>query len=591
MADHKLREDVENMKNILFDLREWRKTFDSQGSPDEVRATIASLRQELDALKASVTPREERNGTQEGLGLGVAVSFTPTPRSPHSPRAGNSPRSSVVNVENKPSLHKQPRQDKTGMSPEQQQEFKKQQLFVNALQDRIKDLESKMVAAQDRIMFEGQRIEDLAEREEIVDNDLSTAIDKIEFTLSEKVANQREEVKKIAGDIPEPINYDPFNYGEAFKGETVDFEARQRCFQLKLLLHGLQRSLDLLKNSITVSNSIDLGYQVVRMDQLLHGTGFGNMETSDEADEVMLIEQIKTRQPGLQTFPKTEMFQTDQEGKRKWSITNTIMQTMYRLETELAALQRSSGLSDVSNSHKALKDIQSEMKSLKTLKLEEKDVQKILSKLKHGAESASMERDKRIPKTDEFVSKETFTKVVHNLNNSVDKLLKHFKGLESSLTGPSSSAAIKQKYTNARQGITQKNTDARQKAKMSCLSCNGAISGCTTEGVTTNIPVMPKLSPKAKHDRIKYQYWFNRAFTVGMNGMSEEFHVPGMYESSALLAKQTNLNKTDFLETKQQAKCEKHPHYIRGTDGKLYFAEKRIEIKETENAKTNNDKL
>ena len=51
--------------------------------------------------------------------------------------------------------------------------------------------------------------------------ELYTCLEAINTSLSEKIALQKVEVQKIAGDTPKPINYDPFNYGEAYAGDLV----------------------------------------------------------------------------------------------------------------------------------------------------------------------------------------------------------------------------------------------------------------------------------------------------------------------------------------------------------------------------------
>ena len=54
-----------------------------------------------------------------------------------------------------------------------------------------------------------------------------------------------------------------------------DFQARKRITELKLLVQGLQSALLQMRDSMKVSPSIDLGYKVVRLDQLVESTGFG----------------------------------------------------------------------------------------------------------------------------------------------------------------------------------------------------------------------------------------------------------------------------------------------------------------------------
>ncbi|GFO06488.1 hypothetical protein PoB_003299300 [Plakobranchus ocellatus] len=252
-----------------------------------------------------------------------------------------------------------------GMSAEQMQEFKKQTLQIAAAQQKLKDLE---------------------ECEHV--KELYACIDAINTTLSEKIALQKVEVQKIAGDQPKPINYDPFNYGEAYAGDLVDFQARKRITELKLLMQGLQAALLQMRDSMKVSPSIDLGYKVVRLDQLVGSTGFGQKVQNGEVapDEVLLVEQTRERFPGKVDYPRKSMNQISEEMESKWAITDSIMQTMYRLEMELGEIQKIVDRTGMSGGSKVIEEVQQNIKQLKEKQIDIKAVKRLIEDSKESAQ-------------------------------------------------------------------------------------------------------------------------------------------------------------------------------------------------------------
>ena len=54
-----------------------------------------------------------------------------------------------------------------------------------------------------------------------MDKEHHKALDIVTSEISEKIAKQRLELQKVTDGQPETVNYDPFNYGEAYNGDTI----------------------------------------------------------------------------------------------------------------------------------------------------------------------------------------------------------------------------------------------------------------------------------------------------------------------------------------------------------------------------------
>ncbi|RUS74427.1 hypothetical protein EGW08_017821, partial [Elysia chlorotica] len=229
--------------------------------------------------------------------------------------------------------------------------------------------------------------------------ELYACIDTINTSLGEKIALQKVEVQKIAGDTPKPINYDPFNYGEAYAGDLVDFQARKRISELKLLVQGLQAALIQMKDSMKISPNIDLGFQVVRLDQLVGSTGYAQKVKDGEVgpDEVLLVEQSKERIPGKVEYPRKSMNQLTADMESKWSITDSIMQTMYRLEMELGDIQKMIDNSGMSSGSKVIEEVQQSIKVLKDKQIDMKTVKRLIEDSREA--SMSIMANRRISST------------------------------------------------------------------------------------------------------------------------------------------------------------------------------------------------
>ncbi|BFZ00641.1 hypothetical protein BsWGS_03680 [Bradybaena similaris] len=459
-----------------------------------------------------------------------------------------------------------------GMSTEQLQEFKKQTLQINGLQQKMKDLESKLTDAIANIKKGNERAGEMEEKSVENVKDLYSTIDQINNSLSEKIAQQRVEMQKIAGDTPKAINYDPFNYGEAYTGDFVDFQSRKRITEIKLLLQGLQAAMNSLRESVKVSPAVDLGYKVVRLDQLLAGSGFQEAIASGEAshDDVVVITQPTAREPGRVEMPRKEMFQTSEDMESKWAITDSIMQTMYRLEIELSELQKQVGASNSAGHGKAMEDWHASIRQIKEKQLDVKMVKRMIE----DANIMSAPSRNRQPSVDfrsqrdDAVSRATVDDSsrpnIKNLQMTVERILTRLKALESSCqTRPA--AAIKK----------VKAGDKRSR----CLSCDAGIDSNYAYKTSKNVPrsdLYDPATPKSMQALVKLparlRYVISRTYTIDTcNVTTDLYSIPRPCGASyavywpvtdAKLAKQKLPEAAFPMETKR--------NFIRGADGHYY---------------------
>ncbi|XP_012941503.1 uncharacterized protein LOC101857427 [Aplysia californica] len=483
-----------------------------------------------------------------------------------------------------------------GMTPEQQAEFKKQTLLVNTLQQKVKDLEAKLSEANNAIGAGEERTNELAEKEEELGKDIYANIDHINNSLSEKIAKQRVEVQKLAGDQPKPINYDPFNYGEAYGGDLVDFQARKRIIELKLLLQGLQTTMTQMKDSIKVSPSIDLGYKVVRMDQLLATTGFDKAAKSGEVtkDDVAVISQSAVREAGKVDYPRKEMFQTDEDNESKWTITDSIMQTMYRLETELGNLQTMMGTSDVSSTAKALEEINTSLKNLKETKLDLKAARRLLQEMKSDTDitevkKSATESQARGPDPSMFVTKDKFQAVVRSLTVTSEALLKRISTMESQWQEVPGSAVGKGSPTGK-----------------SCLSCDRQVDRSNERTTDSNLPVLGEFSCMARSqtgtspDRNppKLRYMLDKGYEISVNNeVVDVYRVPRPCGAANAARSQGRPHGvpadgvTKPYNVPDVIPAVSGSYYIKGLDGKLYVGDRQFSQEKWEEERRKRGKL
>ena len=444
--------------------------------------------------------------------------------------------------------------------------MKKQQLIITSLQNRIKELEGRVLENQETVMKGENRISGIAEKEIIDVAEANLRIDKVDREVSEKIALQREEMKKLARDIPEPMNYDPFNYGEAFRGEVVDFESRRRITELKFLLNGLQESFKKFVNNNPGHSTVDLGYKIIRLDELLEATQFAAKRKTGEvaSEEVMVVGPNRRGDPAAQAFcNKREMFQSKSELMKPATDTNAIMQTVFRLELEIAELQKTQKRADTTQVQKHLDVIQTDVTWLKNTILSRHDVENLVGK----AENMMFASKDSISIQEDFVHKEVFGRTVGRLREALHKLQKEFHEKITNPQIPSQSAGSKVK---AKQGTSNQ--------EISCLSCNRPASHAQSPAKTTNIPLMPKFPGKSHQDRMKSRLIVNKGYQIGVNGYLQEFSVPSAAVAS--MSQSVKLFTSQELEappnklSKSGVMCS---HFVRGCDGKMYVADKKTE--------------
>ncbi|XP_055869202.1 uncharacterized protein LOC106051385 isoform X1 [Biomphalaria glabrata] len=463
-----------------------------------------------------------------------------------------------------------------GMTAEQLQDFKKMTLQINAMQQKIKDLENKLSETLSGIKKGTERADEMEEKGNETIKDIYKCIDLINNSLSEKIAQQKVEVQKIAGDTPKPINYDPFNYGEAYGGDIVDFQARRRIIEIKLLLQGLQASMNQLRDSVRVSPSIDLGYKVVRLDQLIASSGFGKAIQKGEAthEDALLVSNSKTREPGKVDYPKKEIFQVTDDMESSWAITDSIMQTMFRLEMELGELQKAVGQSDLSGNTKILEDLQSSIKQVRDKATDIKTVKRIvedaLMNKAHNQLSVFEKKSQIIDSSGSTavlasVSKAKFEQQIKSLSSTLNTVDQRLAKIESHLEKRPNSAAIKGNVETA------------------CLACDREIELPNTPLVSSLPnpgsfnPTLPR-DPKMYQTPTKLRYVLNRSYDVETSRDKHDvYSMPrpvgaGYAQFWPMIGSSQNKARSPSLDDRRIIISDSI--FIQGYDGKLYKADK-----------------
>ncbi|CAG5125669.1 unnamed protein product, partial [Candidula unifasciata] len=459
-----------------------------------------------------------------------------------------------------------------GMSTEQLQEFKKQTLQINGLQQKMKDLEAKLTEAIANIKKGNEKASEMEEKSVENVKDLYSTIDQINNSLSEKIAQQRVEMQKIAGDTPKAINYDPFNYGEAYTGDFVDFQARKRITEIKLLLQSLQAAMNSLRESVKVSPAVDLGYKVVRLDQLLAATGFKEAIETGEAshDDVLVISQPTSREPGRIEMPRKEMFQTTEDMESKWAITDSIMQTMYRLEIELGELQKLHGSSDASGFGKAFEELHHTIRQVKDRQLDVKTVKRliddcVLMSMPARARQPSVDFK---PQREEVMSRmalEESARPLKNLQGVVEGILKRLKELETNYQIRPSAAIKKLKKGDKR---------------AACLSCDTGIDPNYVYKTSRQVPRGDLYEPSVAKNLqalvkmpARSQYVISRTYAIDTSNVTSDLYViprpcGASYTVYWPVIDSKPLSKP--LQPEIKVSLETKRNFIRGRDGHYY---------------------
>ncbi|CAL1547932.1 unnamed protein product [Lymnaea stagnalis] len=468
-----------------------------------------------------------------------------------------------------------------GMTAEQLQDFKKMTLQINALQQKIKDLENKLTDASSNIKKGTERADEMEEKENESIKDIYKCMDQINNSLSEKIAQQKVEVQKIAGDTPKPINYDPFNYGEAYGGDVVDFQARRRILEIKLLLQGLQSSMAQLRDSVKVSPSIDLGYKIVRLDQLIASSGFGKAIQKGDAthEDVLVVSNSKVRIPGKVDYPKKEIFQVTDDMESNWAITDSIMQTMYRLEMELGDLQKVVGSSDLSTNTKLLEELQASIKHVKEKAVDVKTVKRLIEDTQANKPHAPLPFEKKSQITEcgasqtnlSNISKAKFDNHIKTLTTSVHSLMERLGKIEMYLEKRPGSASSKRNAKN-------------QLMEIACLSCDREVElpNQTEPPVPHSSYFNPTISPripKAVFSPPRLRYLLHRNYKIDTEGL-DVYTIPrpmgGGY--TQYWPKSTHLGHHKQFETivPQAPLTRTENTFIQGCDGRLYKADTNL---------------
>ncbi|KAK3780581.1 hypothetical protein RRG08_037519 [Elysia crispata] len=461
-----------------------------------------------------------------------------------------------------------------GMTPEQLQEFKKQTLQIAAVQQKLKELETKLTEASMFIKKTQEKSADMEEKEAENVKELYACIEAINTSLGEKIALQKVEVQKIAGDTPKPINYDPFNYGEAYAGDLVDFQARKRITELKLSVQGLQAALLQMRDSMKVSPTIDLGYKVVRLDQLVGSTGFGQKVQGGEVapDEVLLVEQSKDRVPGRVEFPKKTMNQTSPEMESNWAITDSIMQTMYRLEMELGEVQKIIDSTGMSSGSKVIEDVQQSIKQLKDKQIDTKAVKRLIedSTLSIGSSRKSTTGATLRGALPQLLS-ETETASISS-TKKIEHAVRNMQTTVNSLSRKVSNTLAKQTMPSVTAAVTKKQTRGKQ-----CLSCDRPVKPDSLDVTQPTLPMYPYFSPTGWSPRVKgpiqRQLALNRVYAMELSRSTPDtYTVPrpcgGGYTEYWPLPK--SFDPFRFQTLYESPSIMSDTKYIKGTDGHHY---------------------
>ncbi|KAH9514698.1 hypothetical protein Btru_023330, partial [Bulinus truncatus] len=437
---------------------------------------------------------------------------------------------------------------------------------------------NKLTEAVSGIKKGTERADDMEEKGNETIRDIYKCIDQINNSLSEKIAQQKVEVQKIAGDTPKPINYDPFNYGEAYGGDIVDFQARRRIIEIKLLLQGLQASMNQLRDSVRVSPSIDLGYKVVRLDQLIASSGFGKAIQKGEAthEDALVVSNSKIREPGKVDYPKKEIFQVTDDMESSWAITDSIMQTMYRLEMELGELRKIVGSSDLGGNTKMLEDLQGTIKHVKDKAVDMKTVKRLIEEaVVNKTHNQLSQFEKKTQNADNSgsnlnltsVTKAKFDHQIKTLTNSMNTLEQRISKMETHVEKRPRTALSKSGGKN-------------DPTEIACLSCDREID-LPYQTMERSLPEASYFNPTHPRDSKLYQipsklrYVLNRSYQIDISKAAlDVYSIPRPVGAGYS-------QYWPILKPSKQKKNGKDPKivvtdtvFIQGYDGRLYKADK-----------------
>ncbi|XP_059174569.1 uncharacterized protein LOC131954798 isoform X2 [Physella acuta] len=554
--------------------------IDQLGVEDKVKDLLHMLREELKQLKETVGKQDPNLHK-----LPPTVTVDP-PSAFHSPHPGHTDTATRVASMTQPTVTGTMGTKAAppgGMTADQLQEFKKMTLQINALQQKIKDLENKLTEAAVSIKKGTERVDEMEEKESENVKDLYKCMDQINNSLSEKIAQQKVEVQKIAGDTPKPINYDPFNYGEAYGGDVVDFQARKRILEMKLLLQGLQTSMNQMRDSVKVSPSIDLGFKVVRLDQLLASSGFARAMAKGEVnhEDGLVISNSTTRDPSKVDYPKKEMFQVTSEMESQWAITDSIMQTMYRLEMELGELQRVVGASDLSSNTRLLEDLQASIRQVKEKAVDVKTVKRLME------ESQSTKVHTQLSSFDKkVVPQNTDINPSSSVQMSKSKSDYQIKSLSATI------GVINKRLAKIEQYMEKRPNAATSKTKLkgpigetACLSCDreSDVIKIVEKSLPDTCYFNPSMSPRDQQvnkSPPRLRYLLNRGYNIDLNNeVAEIYNIPrpvgGSYVQywPKMVSFHGQPKKTVEIAPPAFTGLATDTKFIKGSDGRVYRAD------------------